>query len=844
MISYSLHFGSKKHAISNKTKLSSVSKHNMREYEDKFSCPSAIDLELSKCNEILRGSNNLYQDVVDFYRDTFEKSRLEYNDRQTREDRKIFDYLQKISDDKQKNIAVECIIQLADMEYWENIELEEKKKMSEVFEKQIQYLEKNLENFKIVNAVVHYDESSPHLQLIGVPVSYNNKRGMEVQVSKNSVFSKEIMRKLQTEMREVALQDFNRVYQKKEVLKGKEKGRNYDYSIDEIKLMKEHEKVLDRDRKEVLEILSKKKKTFGVFGKEEVKLDEKEVDKILKFISTKSAIFESRKSLEILKAKEKDLEQRNIDVAGEIEKKTSDLSEKNKEIIQLENQKSQLEKNIKDKKESMNEELSQFYDEKNKILERDYNTKIFKLEENFKTKKSNLEFELENEKEVIREKIASEIREELYKELITNNAELQSLQNHLKELEKIKKNLEKEIKKLDKLRELEQMEEEKIALDKVIFEKKNEISSLDSLKLKVNKEIADLEKEKLEIKEREKALDRRESYLQKEKQMLESRENNIKVNEEKLEQKIKDLEIEREYNQKDKINIAKEKEELLTLVERYNKIEEQIASSTDKLNQLDDKKIVVTEEIRNIENKLEDRKELLLELESYRELMRISEKSSDEFSKKLQEKIIEISIEQKMSLGIEESIEKSEKTGTYEEKILLNAKIEMYENRYRDSSDENIQAKIDKFKEFKENFSFNYENVREIMQKFISNRNELILENKNLKLQLEVMKNTNTASASQLKQIDRTIKNNNNKIRVLNHAKLIVSKSTKLDNLPLRTAGAVGGYTVKNNRLLEENIDNTSKLSSFAQGWVIKLFDNEDEIDKGKGRVQGRGYER
>lgn len=793
MISYSLHFGSKKHAISNKTKLSSVSKHNMREYEDKFSCPSAIDLELSKCNEILRGSNNLYQDVVDFYRDTFEKSRLEYNDRQTREDRKIFDYLQKISDDKQKNIAVECIIQLADMEYWENIELEEKKKMSEVFEKQIQYLEKNLENFKIVNAVVHYDESSPHLQLIGVPVSYNNKRGMEVQVSKNSVFSKEIMRKLQTEMREVALQDFNRVYQKKEVLKGKEKGRNYDYSIDEIKLMKEHEKVLDRDRKEVLEILSKKKKTFGVFGKEEVKLDEKEVDKILKFISTKSAIFESRKSLEILKAKEKDLEQRNIDVAGEIEKKTSDLSEKNKEIIQLENQKSQLEKNIKDKKESMNEELSQFYDEKNKILERDYNTKIFKLEENFKTKKSNLEFELENEKEVIREKIASEIREELYKELITNNAELQSLQNHLKELEKIKKNLEKE---------------------------------------------------KLEIKEREKALDRRESYLQKEKQMLESRENNIKVNEEKLEQKIKDLEIEREYNQKDKINIAKEKEELLTLVERYNKIEEQIASSTDKLNQLDDKKIVVTEEIRNIENKLEDRKELLLELESYRELMRISEKSSDEFSKKLQEKIIEISIEQKMSLGIEESIEKSEKTGTYEEKILLNAKIEMYENRYRDSSDENIQAKIDKFKEFKENFSFNYENVREIMQKFISNRNELILENKNLKLQLEVMKNTNTASASQLKQIDRTIKNNNNKIRVLNHAKLIVSKSTKLDNLPLRTAGAVGGYTVKNNRLLEENIDNTSKLSSFAQGWVIKLFDNEDEIDKGKGRVQGRGYER
>lgn len=802
MISYSLHFGSKKHAISNKIKLSSVSKHNMREYEDKFSCPSAIDLELSQHNEILRGSNNLYKDVEKFYRDTFDESRLEYNAKQTRDDRKIFDYFQKISDDKQKNIAVECIIQVADKEYWERIELEDRKKMTEVFEKQIQYLEKNLENFKIVNAVVHYDESSPHLQIVGVPISTKNKRGMEVQVSKNSVFSQEIMRKLQAEMREVAIQDFNRVYQKKEVLKGKEKGRNYDYNIDEIKLVKEHEKVLDRDRKEVLEILSKKKKSFGVFGKEEVKLDEKEVDKILQFISTKSAIFESRKSLDILKEKNKDLEQRNIDVAGEIEQKKNELLRKNNEIEVLKIQKTELEKNISEKKAVAEDELSKFYN----------------------ARKYNLERELELERKNLKDKIITEIREEVKQELVVNNAELQTLKQHLEELEKIKKSLEKECKKLEKLKELEQMEEEKLALEKIIFNKKNEVSNLDSLKDKVHKEIEDLKKEKLEIKTREQNLIRKEYQLKEEKLSLKNREDSIKIEKDKIE------------NQK--LELTKE-------LEKYHQIKEELSSSRREINQLDDKKRAVSNEIKNIENQLEDRKELLQEIENYRELMRISAKSSDEFSQKLREKFIEISIENKMSAGIEESINSLKEKNSLEERIILNAKIEMYEKKYKDNSSEEIQEKIKNFQSYKENFKFDYEEVREILKNFISKRNNLILENKNLKVVLE--QSANTKSASELKQIDRTIKSNNNKIRVLNQAKLIVSKATKLDKLPPRTAGAVSGYTEKNNRTLEENLNNTSKLSVLASNCVIEIYDDEiDIVEKEKRKIQARarGYER
>ena len=41
-----------------------------------------------------------------------------YNGKQTREDRKIKDYFKHISQDKQKDLACEFIIELGDMDFW------------------------------------------------------------------------------------------------------------------------------------------------------------------------------------------------------------------------------------------------------------------------------------------------------------------------------------------------------------------------------------------------------------------------------------------------------------------------------------------------------------------------------------------------------------------------------------------------------------------------------------------------------------------------------------------------------------------------------------------------------
>ena len=219
-LSYSFHIGSKKHAITSLKKLESVSKHNLRKFQSKI-------FDGSK-NELLIGSNDLVKDTKKFYNDFFKNALDEYNSKQKRSDRKIKNYFNHVCDDVQKHIAVECIIQVGGYDFWEDKNLDERKKMTPIFKKQIEKLQKELPNFKIINAVIHYDEACPHVQLVGVPIKENCKRGLAVQVSKTSNFNKESLEVLQAKMREDIENEMQEIYGKDIDLKPKEKGRNQD----------------------------------------------------------------------------------------------------------------------------------------------------------------------------------------------------------------------------------------------------------------------------------------------------------------------------------------------------------------------------------------------------------------------------------------------------------------------------------------------------------------------------------------------------------------------------------------------------------------------------------------
>lgn len=120
------------------------------------------------------------------------------------------------------------------MEFWSTKDMDYKKKMTNVFEEQVKGLEELVPDFKIASAIIHYDETSPHLHIIGVPIKYKNKYGMSKQVGKSDVFTKESLTKIQDRMRILCMESFNKEYHTNYKLKTKLKGRNRDYHISEM----------------------------------------------------------------------------------------------------------------------------------------------------------------------------------------------------------------------------------------------------------------------------------------------------------------------------------------------------------------------------------------------------------------------------------------------------------------------------------------------------------------------------------------------------------------------------------------------------------------------------------
>lgn len=85
--------------------------------------------------------------------------------------------------------------------------------MTEVYKDQIYKFVKVVPAFKVANAVVHYDETSPHMHLVGVPVKDGYKNGMKKQVAKSQIFTKASLKEIQDKMRMYCIEKFNEVYE-------------------------------------------------------------------------------------------------------------------------------------------------------------------------------------------------------------------------------------------------------------------------------------------------------------------------------------------------------------------------------------------------------------------------------------------------------------------------------------------------------------------------------------------------------------------------------------------------------------------------------------------------------
>lgn len=347
-------------AIQNSAGLSKCDNHNCRKYDDR-----EYDIE------IIRGTNSIVNDVKKLYKDEFEEARLEYNNRQVREDRKIKDYFTHVSKNTKSDLACEIIIELGDMEFWSTKDINYKKKMTNVFKEQVKSLEELVPDFKIANAIIHYDETSPHLHIIGVPIKFKNKYGMSKQVGKSDVFTKESLTKIQDKMRLLSIESFNKEYQTNYKLKPKLKGRNRDYHITEMENYQKMKKSIEVHQNNLNKIKNKndnlKNKTKEIRNmldnlkskgliKNQLVLDVVDRDKAIVFIDLIDRTIAEYENIQELTVTLKELESELLNNRDRIR-----LLLKNNEDFNFEVD------NLKDKIQSKNEEINNLKEENHSL---------------------------------------------------------------------------------------------------------------------------------------------------------------------------------------------------------------------------------------------------------------------------------------------------------------------------------------------------------------------------------------------------------------------------------------------------------------------------------------------
>lgn len=541
-MSVSFHIGSKKNAIPNLKKLKAIFIHNLRKYQ-KSNNPD-LDLSKSKYNIILKGTNNLVEDVKKLYKLEFDEAVYKYNEKQTREDRKILNYLTKVEDDKQKNIATEIILQIGDKEDWQNINFKDKQKMTDVFKNSLEILESK--GFKVANATLHLDETSPHLHVIGVPVGTDFKKGLEKQVSSKSVFSLDKLDKLREKIEKTLITDFNKVYNLN-VEKKQEKGLLQEHLS--IKDYKELKPVIDKlikvvDKNIALEEIKeeiKKKDTEKANKEEELKTKSKEVaeaEEKVKEITEKNKKMET----DLINNKNKldNIQKEKAEKDREIELEFKNLFEKKQEI---ERKKKELEQ-----KEKELEELE--------AKEKELENKKKELEE-IRQNKENIDFliaqELEKKKQIEKKKLELEKLQNSYKELEKQVAD--EKERMLKEIEaekeEIKKSIDEEEARLkEKEKELQELKNNGAKVDEFIKqerEKTEKITNKEEVLKILDKRIEDLSKNIGERKQKiEEAEAEEETISKREKELKEKREERVlKTKEEMIEETIEYLE---DYN--------------------------------------------------------------------------------------------------------------------------------------------------------------------------------------------------------------------------------------------------------------------------------------------------------
>ena len=146
--------------------------HNSRKFKAENVDGERSHLNIDYCNEPIKK----------IYHELFDEALKRYNEKQTRADRRIENYYEKIRNSKQEKPFHELILQIGDKENM-NAESENGILAREVLDEYYRGFQERNPQLKVFSAHLHMDEATPHLHIDFVPFTTGSKRGLDTRVS-------------------------------------------------------------------------------------------------------------------------------------------------------------------------------------------------------------------------------------------------------------------------------------------------------------------------------------------------------------------------------------------------------------------------------------------------------------------------------------------------------------------------------------------------------------------------------------------------------------------------------------------------------------------------------------
>ena len=146
--------------------------HNSRKFHAKNTDPERSHLNVTYCRE----------NIKTVYHELFDEALERYNAKQTRADRRIENYYEKIRSGKQEKPFHEIILQVGNKDDM-SADSDEGRLAAAVLDEYMKAFQERNPNLRVFSAHLHMDEATPHLHIDFVPFTTGSKRGLDTRVS-------------------------------------------------------------------------------------------------------------------------------------------------------------------------------------------------------------------------------------------------------------------------------------------------------------------------------------------------------------------------------------------------------------------------------------------------------------------------------------------------------------------------------------------------------------------------------------------------------------------------------------------------------------------------------------